>query len=421
MSYGESKMSGSGTGTTTGTTGGNTGEQPTIQRKGRGKAPIIAVGAVIVVVLIVALAGWQAGWFKAAASNPCNGVSPGKLSGQGSTLVQPLMNYWASTYWNGAVVSYGGGGSSQGIQAITSKIADFGASDAPLDLAQRQAAGGGVAANNGLLTIPESAGGVVPIYNVAGVGQLNFNGSVLAEIFNGNITNWNNTPLQTLNPKTDLPNVTIEPVHRTGGSGTTFIFTSFLSLESKYWNKTYGKNLTWPSTAVAGIGASGNGGVATTVGTTSNSIGYVDLNYALNSASGVGIGAVQNPKGNFIRATVQNTVSAMADSTITLPTGLGDWYNLSLLNAPGTNDYPITSLTYTLVWQNLSAYSTYTTSQAENLVDFLTWMVTVGQNDSALLYFDPLPGYIVTHDIAEINSMTFGGKSIQVCIPASTA
>ncbi|MGP8158837.1 MAG: phosphate ABC transporter substrate-binding protein PstS [Thermoplasmata archaeon] len=376
---------------------------------------MIAVVAVIIVVLLIVVVGYSAGWFNSKSSSStgvgCTLPSLVQLKGEGSTLVAPLMDQWAVSYWNGAAVTYDSAGSSAGIQAVTAKTVDFGASDAPLTYAQRAAA-------PGILTIPESAGGVVPIYNLAGIStSLNFNGSVLAQIFTGSITNWNNTALQALNPHVVLPVATIVPVHRTGGSGTTFIFTSFISLENAAWAHTYGKNTAWPTNITIGVGASGNGGVASTVGTTPDSIGYVDLNYALNAASGVGVGSVQNPKGNFIHATVANTESALVDSNVTLPTGTGDWYNVSLLNAPGANDYPITSLTYVLVYQNLNAYSSYTLTNAENLVNFLHWIVTVGQNQSALLYYVPLTSAIVSADLTSINTMVFGTETIPVCVP----
>jgi phosphate ABC transporter phosphate-binding protein len=376
---------------------------------------MIAVVAIIIVVLLIVVVGYSAGWFNSKSSTAtgvgCTLPSLVQLKGEGSTLVAPLMDQWAVSYWNGAAVTYDSAGSSAGIQAVTAKTVDFGASDAPLTYAQRAAA-------PGILTIPESAGGVVPIYNLAGIStSLNFNGSVLAQIFSGTITNWNNTALQALNPHVVLPVATIVPVHRTGGSGTTFIFTSFMSVEDAAWAHTYGKNTAWPTNITIGVGASGNGGIASTVGTTPDSIGYVDLNYALNAASGVGVGNVQNPNGNFIHASVANTESALVDSNVTLPAGTGDWYNVSLLNAPGANDYPITSLTYVMVYQNLNAYSSYTLTNSENLVDFLHWVVTVGQNKSALLYYVPLTSVIVSADLTSINSMVFGTETIPVCVP----
>jgi phosphate transport system substrate-binding protein len=417
-------MSGSGTGgtstgsSTTGPSGTGTGAsgEPKIQRAPRSNTGLYAVIVVIVIVVLIVGAGYSLGWFKAKAAAKCGVTTKGTLLGEGSTLVAPLMDQWATSYWNGGVLTYDSVGSSSGITAITNKVADFGASDAPLTPSQAKAA-------PGLLTFPESAGGVVPIYNLPGLGTLDFNGTVLAEFFDGTLTNWNNTQLQALNPKADLPVQTVTPVYRTGGSGTTFIFTSFLSADNKHWNKTYGEAQDWPSN-LSGSGASGNSGEATTVGTTSYSIGYVDLNYALNGASGIGIGAVENPSSNFIRATVANTESALVDKNPKLPVNAEDtsaWYNVSVLNAAGANDYPITSLTYVLVYKDLSVFTganTYTADKASNLVDFLTWAVTAGQNYSALLYYAPLPANIVSYDKAVIASVTLGSSSIAVCLPS---
>ena len=414
-------MSSSGPGTNAPPAGTTTGDQ-TIQRQKRGRGALIAVVAVIVVIVIVLAAGYAAGWFKSSSSSTtgttgCTLPSAGTLKGEGSTLVAPLMDQWASSYWTGSILTYDSAGSSAGIQAVSTKVVDFGASDAPLTHAQRTAA-------PGILTIPESAGGVVPIYNIPNLkAALNFNGSVLAQIFDGQISNWNNSALQTLNPGVVLPIQSILPVYRTGGSGTTFIFTSFLTLENSYWASHYSKNTSWPS-GLPGTGASGNGGVATTVATTTYAIGYVDLNYA-QSTSGIGVGSVQNPKGNFIHATVANTESALTDITsapgFSLPAGSGDWYNVSLLNAPGTNDYPITSLTYVLVYQELNVYSAYSQNSAENLVDFLHWAITTGQTWSALLYYVPLPTFIVNADNTTINSMTFNGNAVPACVPTGGA
>ncbi len=388
---------------------------PVIQRQQRGRGALIAVVAVVVVIILIVGLGYAAGWFKTSSSGGkgttgCTLPSAGSLKGEGSTLVAPLMDQWGTSYWTGSIVTYDSAGSSSGVSAITDKVVDFGASDYPLTTAQ-------LAAVPGLVTLPEAAGGVVPIYNLPGL-TLNFNGSVLAQMFDGQITNWNNTALQALNPTAKLPSATIVPVYRTGGSGTTFIFTSFLSAENPYWNSTYGKNPAWP-TGLPGTSASGNGGEATTVGTTPDALGYVDLNYALNSASGVGIGLVENPTGHFIRASVANTEEALTATVQTLPSGSQSWYNVSFLNAPGNTTYPITSLTYLLVYQNLSAaYSSYTLNNAENLVDFLHWAITTGQTWSGDLYYAPLPASVVANSNTTINSMTFNGAAVPTCVPS---
>jgi phosphate transport system substrate-binding protein len=423
-------MSSNQPGSNTTTTQTSQSGTPKMERQKGGRGAMIAVVAIIVIVIVIVAFGYSAGWFKTGSSTKSGascaisnsaGSSAGtptevELKAAGSTLVGPLMDQWATSYWNGAGLTYDASGSSGGVSALTAKTVDFGASDAPLDPAQTAALPAQV------LTIPESAGGVVPIYNLPGVSaDLNFNGSVLAQMFDNTITNWNNSELQALNPGVTLPSATIVPVHRSSGSGTTFIFTSFLTLENSNWASNYNKNEVWP-TALSGSGnpsASGNGGEATTVSTTPDSIGYVDLNYALNSGTGIGIGNVQNPHGSFIHATVADTETALVDSAPVLPapTDYSAWYNVSLLNAPGATDYPITSLTYVMVYQNLTAYSTYNLNYASNLVDFLHWVITTGQSYSALLYYVPLTSGIVTADNASLNSMNFGGATIPVCVP----
>lgn len=392
-----------------------------IQRQKRRGSWVIPVVAVIVIIVVIVAVGFAAGWFKSSTSSSskysCTAVtsgatlpSPGTIKGEGSSLVEPLIDQWETSYWTGSVVTaYNPAGSSSGISAITLKVVDFGASDAPLTNTQ-------LAAAPGLLEVPEAAGGVVPIYNLAGITHLHFNGSVLAQIFDGQITNWNNTALQSLNPGVTLPSASIAPVYRTGGSGTTFIFTSFLTLKNSYWASHYGRNLSWPS-GLPGTSASGNGGEASTVSTTPDAIGYVDIEYALTSSASLGIGAVQNPTGNFIVANVTNTESALVDLHPTLPSGSESWYNVSFLDAPGAGDYPITSLTYLLVYQDLSsAYSSYTLNSAENLVDFIQWAITTGQSWSPKLSYAPLPGFVLTVDNATLSSMMFDGSAVPICV-----
>ncbi|HLM91939.1 MAG TPA: phosphate ABC transporter substrate-binding protein PstS [Thermoplasmata archaeon] len=385
-----------------------TDKPPETIKRQTSKTPLYAAVAIVVVVIIVVAAGFYAGWFNSKSTTSgttgCAPPSGGSIKGAGSTLVYPLMYQWETVYGGGTAVNYESVGSSAGITDITQKTVDFGASDAPLNSAQRTALPATA------VTIPESAGGVVPIYNVPGVPTLNFNGTVLAEIYLGTVSNWNSTAIQTLNPGVTLPNAAISVVYRSDGSGTTFIWTSYLSLESASWESKVGKGtaVVWP----VGSGQPKNAGVAGYVQKTPDTIGYVDLNYALNG--GIQFGKVLNPAGHYILASVNNTASALKDANPTLPSGTGDWYNVSVLNAPGVGDYPITSLTYVFVYQDLSgAYgSSYTKTQAETLVDYLYWMVTTGQSYSAQLYYVPLPASIVAADETTIGSITFGGSAV---------
>lgn len=395
-------------------TGVGSTDDTVVRRKGSGRTGMYAVIAVIAVAALVAGGGYAAGWFKtsssSATSSGCTLPATTTLKGAGSTLVAPLMFVWSDSYTQ-ATVDYSSVGSGAGISDITDKSVDFGASDAPLSPTQR-----GAISAPGVVTIPESAGGVVPIYNLPGLSAtLHFTGPILAAIYLGSMTNWNNSQLQAANPGVVLPNATIYVVERSDGSGTTFIWTSYLSLENHTWNTTVGHatSVTWPT----GYGSKGNAGVTATVKSTADAIGYVDINYALTSS--VAYGAVENPKGTYVLASVANIASAIKDANISLPAGTGDWYNVSALNAPGVNDYPIASLTYVFIYKDLgTAYgSSETLTQAENTIDFISWIVTTGQSMSAEYYYIPLASAVVAADLITIDSVTFNGAVIPICVP----
>jgi phosphate transport system substrate-binding protein len=387
------------------------------RQKGAGRTGLYVAIAVVVVVVVILAGGYAAGWFKTSSSSTtgagCTLPAPTTLTGAGSTLVAPLMIAWSLSYTSVSTVDYAAVGSGAGISDITAKTVDFGASDAPLNPAQRAAI-----PSPGVVTIPESAGAAVPIYNLPSVGPtLKFTGQILAAIYLGAITNWNNSALQAVNPGVTLPTATIQVVHRSDGSGTTFVWSSFLSQENATWKSTvgFGTTINWPT----GIGAKGNSGVTNTVKTTVDAIGYVDINYALTNS--VAYGSVQNPSGNFILANVTNIASAIANSHVTLPPGTGDWYNVSVLNAPGAHDYPLATLTYVFVYTDLGvAYgSSYTMDHAQNLVDFLAWAVSAsgGQTFSAGLYYVPLSASVLAADAATIASLTFNGAKLTACVP----
>jgi len=388
-----------------------------VRSKGKSRTGLYAVIAVVVVIVIVLAAGYAAGWFKSSGSTKsstgtCTGPTPAVLSGAGSTLVAPLMDQWSASY-TASTVGYSAVGSGSGINDITSKTVDFGASDAPLNPAQRAAI-----PSPGVVTIPESIGAAVPIYNLPGIsGHLKFTGQILAEIYLGDMTNWNNSALQAINPGVSLPVASIVVVHRSDGSGTTFAWSSFLSASNSTWKNTLGHSTTidWP----VGVGAKGNSGVTETVQSTVDAIGYVDINYALTN--GVAFGAVQNPAGNYIVANLTNIASAVKDSNVVFPSPTGDWYNVTVENAPGAEDYPISTLTYLFVYKDLGAAygSSFSLGTAENLVNFLLWIVgPTGQSYSAPLYYVPLASAAVTYDTNTINSITYNGAAIPTCVPS---
>jgi phosphate transport system substrate-binding protein len=368
-------------------------------------------------VILIGAGGWAAGWFKTSSTGTGSGCSlpaSATLSGAGSTLVAPLMIAWSLAYTSVSTVNYASVGSGAGITDITQKTVDFGASDAPLSPAQRAAI-----PSPGVVTIPESAGAAVPIYNLPSVSTtLKFSGQVLAAIYLGAITNWNNSALQALNPGVTLPTASIYVVHRADGSGTTFVWSSFLSSQNATWKSSvgFGTTVQWP----VGYGEKGNAGVTNTVKTTVDAIGYVDINYALTNS--ISYGSVKNPDGNYILANVTNIASAIKDVNPTLPAGTGDWYNVSVLNAPGAGDYPIATFTYLFVYTDLGkAYgSSFTQDHAQNLVDFLSWITsaTGGQTYSAGLYYIPLSAAVLAADAATIASITFNGAKLTACLPS---
>ncbi len=388
----------------------------TIQRKRASRTGAYVVLAVVVVIAIVLASLYFAGLppFQKASTSTKSGACVGtSLKGAGSTFVLPLMQTWYGNY-STSQVNYQGIGSGAGISQITAKTLDFGASDAPLNATQRAAAAG-------ILEIPESAGAVAIIYNLPSLTKpLNLTGAVLAGIYLGVITNWNDSRITSLNPGNPTPNQAITPVERADGSGTTYALTDFLSKDNTSWATKIGKTLLpkWP----VGLGESGSSKVAATVASTTSSVGYVDLTYALKN--NIKYAAIQNPSGKNILPTIANTLSAVNDAVGAmaggLPAGSGDWSSVSLVNAPGSGDYPITTFTYVLVYQALdTAYAgsanTYTQQKAEDLVNWLHWMLTTGQTFSALDYYIPLPSNVVSADQTTVNTITYGGGAVPAC------
>jgi phosphate transport system substrate-binding protein len=305
-------------------------------------------------------------------------------------------------------INYNPIGSGGGIQQITQKTVDFGASDAPLSDAQ-------LANATGLVMMPETLGGVAITYDLQSLGisndtVINFTGDVLAQIYMGKITQWNDPAILALNSNLKLPNAAITAVHRSDGSGTTYAFTDFLSAVNPDWKTTVGRStsVTWPVDKTAtGIGAKGNAGVAGTVANTPGSIGYVDVIYA--ASEGLGIGAVKNPAGNFIVPNLQTITNAAASATGTPdPKDL----RLHIVNALGDQSYPIATYTYILLYKEMSNQPSMTKSKAEALVKFLWWAIHDGQKYAPDLIYAPLPQNIVSADEQLLRSLTYQGQTL---------
>jgi phosphate ABC transporter phosphate-binding protein len=294
-------------------------------------------------------------------------------------------------------------GSGGGIRQHTEKTVDFGASDAPLTEAQRAAAPNTV-------HIPITIGSVVLAYNLPGISKgLKVTGSIIADIFLSKIRTWNDSAIKNLNPELQLPNREILVVHRSDGSGTTFVWTGYLSIVSPEWNQKVGQGtaVQWPG----GVGAAGNEGVAGVVRGTVYAVGYVELAYALQN--NMSYAFIQNREGRFIEPTLESTSAAVAAAAPTLPEGSQTWATVNLLNAPGTNSYPIASFSYLLVYKELSALSSMDRTRAQALVDFLWWAVHDGQSYASRLQYVPLPQPVVSIDERTINSITFNGQPLR--------
>jgi phosphate ABC transporter phosphate-binding protein len=289
---------------------------------------------------------------------------------------------WASAYYahTGVQIDYTSSGSTNGIQQMIDHKNDFGCTDAPMNeeqLSKAKAAGGEV------LHIPLVMGGVVPAYNLPDIKEpLHFTGPVLADIFLGKIKKWNDSRLQTLNPAAKLPNEDIAVVHRSDGSGTTYIWASYLASVSDEWKDKVGigTDLKWP----VGIGAQKNDGVAGQIVRTPGSLGYVELIYALSQGN-IQYGAVQNKEGQFVRADLASVTKAAEGAAGNIPADL----RYSLTNAPGKEAYPICGTTWAVL------YVQQTPEKARLLSDFLHWATHEGQEDTAELQYARLPATLV--------------------------
>ena len=301
------------------------------------------------------------------------------LTGAGATFPYPVYSRWFSEYHKlhpDVEINYQSIGSGGGIRQVTAGTVDFGASDMPMTDKQLKEA------KTTILNIPTVLGADVPAYNIPGVsGELKFTPEALAGIFLGKISKWNDKALTAVNPGVNLPDKEIIVVHRSDGSGTTFIWTDYLSKVSAEWKSQVGADTSvkWP----IGIGQKGNEGVAGSIRQLSGAIGYVELIYAVQN--NIPYGSVRNSAGAFIKASL-DSVTAAAASVPKMP----DDFRVSITNAPGKDAYPISSFTWLLIpAQSKDA------AKGKILADFLNWMVSDGQKMTASLSYAPLPGNVV--------------------------
>lgn len=308
------------------------------------------------------------------------------LTGAGATFPQPIYYKWFSDYQasTGVKINYQAIGSGGGIKQLQEGIVDFGASDSPMTDQEMSAAKHGA-----VLHFPTVLGAVVITYNLPGVtAPIRLTGQEIADIFNGAITKWNDPRLSALNPSAKLPPDDIIVVHRSDGSGTTYIFTDYLQAASRTWSVDAGgpgrgKEVAWK----VGLGGKGNEGVAGQVKQTPGSIGYVELAYA--KQNNLPVAHVKNAAGQFVEPTIASITTAAEGVTAALTPDAD--YRISIVNGPGAAAYPISSMTWLLIYQNSPD-----AAKAKKLVDFMRWMYSTGQQSAATLDYAPLPAALVT-------------------------
>jgi phosphate transport system substrate-binding protein len=315
------------------------------------------------------------------------------INGAGATFPYPIYSKWFDEFRksNGAQINYQSVGSGAGIKQVTEGTVDFGASDGPMNDDQIKA----YRAKNGtgILHFPTVLGAAVPTYNVPGVSaSLNFTPEALSGIFLGRISKWNDPAIANANKDVNLPANDIVVIHRSDGSGTTYIWTDYLSKVSSDWKDkvSKGTSVSWP----VGLGGKGNEGVTGLLKQTPNSIGYVELIYAAQNK--VLYGSVKNAAGNFVKADLASVSEAAASASKSMP----DDFRVSITNAPGKNAYPISSFTWLLLPEKFKD-----SAKRDILKNFVKWAITDGQNDVEALSYAKLPKEVVDKELKALNKV----------------
>jgi phosphate ABC transporter phosphate-binding protein len=325
-----------------------------------------------------------------------------RINGTGATLPAPLYQQWMADYHTAhpdVEIDYQAKGSGAGISAITDKTVDFAGSDAPMSDAELKKAGGNI------IEIPSTAGGVAIAFNLPGFnGELKLTGPIVADIFLGNITKWNDAKIAAVNPGASLPDLAIAPIVRGDKSGTTYVFTSYLATQNSDAKDVIGVDKTgnWP------VGQRGekSDGVTQLLQQVKGGIGYIELNYAAKNHLSVAL--LQNKAGKFVAPT-PDAVSAAA--TAAAAKMEGDQLTANIWNQDGDKSYPISTFTYLIVYKDLAYVKD--TAKAKAIVDFLTWAESDGQSKSAALDYAPLSDEVTTKVKKAIASLTYAGSPVK--------
>jgi len=318
------------------------------------------------------------------------------LTGAGATFPYPIYSKWFSDYakLTGVKINYQSIGSGGGIRQVSEQTVDFGASDGPMSDEELAKAKGGP-----ILHVPTVLGADVITYNLPGAtAALKFTPDLIAGIFMGRVTKWNDSRIASLNPGVSHPNQDILVVHRSDGSGTTYIFTDYLDKVSPAWHASVGKGkeVKWP----VGLGGKGNEGVAGQIKQTPGAVGYVELAYA--KQNNLPVAAVRNKVGQYVAASVPAVTAAAAGVAESLPANTD--YRISIVNAPGADSYPISSFTWILVYQHQTD-----AVKGKKLVDFLNWALTEGEKVAPTLDYAPLPTAMAANVRARLTTIDLAG------------
>lgn len=357
----------------------------------------ILVIATVLIASVLAVTGYS--YLSKSTQKQVEPEKPVTLNGAGATFPYPLIDKWIYEFKLIApniTINYQSIGSGGGLKAIVDKTVDFAASDAPLTEDKFREL-------SGILHIPETMGAVAVVYNVPGVSSgLRLTGEVLSKIYMGKITKWNDKEIVSLNPGIQFPDKEILVVHRSDGSGTTFVFTDYLSRVSQEWSKTVGKgtSVSW----LVGVGAKGNEGVAGAVKQNPFSIGYVELAYAVQQNFSCAF--IQNREGKFVEPTLDSTKAAAASAVSSLPKGDQSWAEVSIVNPPGANSYPIASFTYILIYKDQPDRD-----KGVALVRFLWWIIHDGQKYSSDLTYAPLPDKVIKLNEETLKLVSYNGET----------
>jgi phosphate transport system substrate-binding protein len=398
------------------------GPTPTIQRSGGSRTGMYAVVGVIIIVLLLVGVGFATNWYgtqnKKSSTTPpvVVGACPTgqSLSGAGAQAALALMSTWTQDYQSASsnTLAYNPSGSGSGLTSFTDKDVDFAVTDDPLNSTQT------AALPSPALTLPITGSALTIIYNLPGITKpIQLSGTTLADIYLGVITNWNDSRITVNNTGITFPNQTIVTVHRSDAAGLTYVFTGLLAKDDSAWASGPGQAIavSWPK-APTQDSVKGNSLVISTVASTSYSIGYSDLSDVLASP-GLAYAKLLNPTGNYILPTPANAAAAIANlsKTTTFPNASGNWNSVTMINSPGSYDYPAATFIYLFVYQKADQGFTPSLDKTQALIQFVNWSLTEGQAYAGALYYAALPSQVIANDLAGLTSITYNGAAVPAC------